>query len=399
MVTLLVVLCLILLVIVVIQIGRVSEMAGMIRGEEDVQLNSNFWNSRLGLVFMVLFLLGAIGSAIYYKNYMLGYGPHTAASIHGVSMDQLFNMTLFFTGIVFVVTQIVLFWFAYKYRGREGQKALYLSHDNRLELVWTAIPAVVMAILVVFGLNTWNEIMQEVDPDGDHIELEVTGYQFGWIARYPGEDGVFGAKDFTKIRGINPLGQVWEDPANHDDFHASEIVLPVNRQVKVRLAARDVLHSFFLPHFRVKMDCVPGTPTHFVFTPTMTTEEYRENLSQYAEYQVKEDPDDPNSRMLWETFNYELACAELCGTGHSSMRMIVRVVEEFEYRQWKESQSSYYLSTIRNTENDPFQGQSIDIDPIEGEEIGDAELLEDEEDIDSDQLSELAQEDELLEAE
>ncbi len=399
MVTLLVVLCLILLVIVVIQIGRVSEMAGMIRGEEDVQLNSNFWNSRLGLVFMVLFLLGTIGSAIYYKNYMLGYGPHTAASIHGVSMDQLFNMTLFFTGIVFVVTQIILFWFAYKYRGREGQKALYLSHDNRLELVWTAIPAVVMAILVVFGLNTWNEIMQEVDPDGDHIELEVTGYQFGWIARYPGEDGVFGAKDFTKIRGINPLGQVWEDPANHDDFHASEIVLPVNRQVKVRLAARDVLHSFFLPHFRVKMDCVPGTPTHFVFTPTMTTEEYRENLSQYAEYQVKEDPNDPNSRMLWETFNYELACAELCGTGHSSMRMIVRVVEEFEYRQWKESQSSYYLSTIRNTENDPFQGQSIDIDPIESEEIGEAEQPEDEEDIDSDQLSELAQEDELLEAE
>ncbi len=399
MVTLLVVLCLILLVIVVIQIGRVSEMAGMIRGEEDVQLNSNFWNSRLGLVFMVLFLLGTIGSAIYYKNYMLGYGPHTAASIHGVSMDQLFNMTLFFTGIVFVVTQIVLFWFAYKYRGREGQKALYLSHDNRLELVWTAIPAVVMAILVVFGLNTWNEIMQEVDPEGDHIELEVTGYQFGWIARYPGEDGVFGAKDYTKIRGINPLGQVWEDPANHDDFHASEIVLPVNRQVKVRLAARDVLHSFFLPHFRVKMDCVPGTPTHFVFTPTMTTEEYRENLSQYAEYQVKEDPDDPNSRMLWETFNYELACAELCGTGHSSMRMIVRVVEEFEYRQWKESQSSYYLSTIRNTENDPFKGQSIDIDPVEGDEIGEAETMEDEDDSEPDQLSELSEDDEISEAE
>ena len=364
MVLLLTFLCLVLLVIVVIQIGRVSEMAGLIRGEEDVQNDSNYWNSRMGMVFMVLFLFATIASAYYYKNYMLGYGPHEAASLHGVAMDQLFNVTLFFTGIVFVVTQIILFWFAYKYRGVEGRKALHISHDNRLELVWTAIPAVVMAILVIFGLNTWNEIMQDVDPDEDYVEFEMTGYQFGWIARYPGSDGVLGTRDYRQTSGINPLGQVWEDPANHDDIHANEIVLPVNRKVKVRLTARDVLHSFFLPHFRVKMDCVPGTPTFFVFTPTVTTEEYRQNLSRYPEYQVREDPDDPTSRMLWEAFNYELACAELCGTGHASMRMIVRVVEEHEYEQWLESQSSYYLTSIRGGDQDPFKGLEIEIDEV-----------------------------------
>lgn len=371
MIALLVLLCLILLVIVVIQIGRISEVAGMIRGEEDIERDSNYWNSRLGLVFMVLFLLASVGSAIYYKNYMLGYGPHEAASIHGVAMDQLFNMTLFFTGIVFIITQIILFWFAYKYRGVKGQRALHISHDNKLEVVWTAIPAVVMAILVVFGLNTWNEIMQDVDPDGNHIEIEMTAYQFGWIARYPGPDGVFGARDYQQITGRNPLGQVWEDPANHDDMHTNEIVLPVNRQVKFRLTARDVLHSFFLPHFRVKMDCVPGTPTFFVFTPTKTTEEYRRELSRYAEYQVREDPNDPTSPMLWETFNYELACAELCGTGHFSMRMIVRVVEEAEYEAWLENQTSYYLTSIRNTDFDPFKGMEIEID-----ELSDASEIE-----------------------
>lgn len=384
MVLLLTFLCLVLLVIVVIQIGRVSEMAGLIRGEEDVQNDSNYWNSRIGMVFMVLFLFATIASAYYYKNYMLGYGPHEAASLHGVAMDQLFNVTLFFTGIVFVVTQIILFWFAYKYRGVEGRKALHISHDNRLELVWTAIPAVVMAILVIFGLNTWNEIMQDVDPDEDYVEFEMTGYQFGWIARYPGPDGVLGTRDYRQTSGINPLGQVWEDPANHDDIHANEIVLPVNRKVKVRLTARDVLHSFFLPHFRVKMDCVPGTPTFFVFTPTVTTEEYRQNLSRYPEYQVREDPDDPTSRMLWETFNYELACAELCGTGHASMRMIVRVVEEHEYEQWLESQSSYYLTSIRGGDQDPFRGMEIEIEEADGvDDVGsiDSEELESTEEI------------------
>jgi cytochrome c oxidase subunit 2 len=374
MIVLLTFLCLVLLVIVVIQIGRVSEMAGLIRGEEDVQNDSNYWNSRLGMVFMVLFLVATIVSAYYYKNYMLGYGPHEAASIHGIAMDQLFNVTLFFTGVVFIITHIILFWFAYKYRGVEGSKALHISHDNRLELVWTAIPAVVMGILVIFGLNTWNDIMQDIGPDEEFVEFEMTGYQFGWIARYPGNDGVLGSRDFRQISGINPLGQVWEDPANHDDIHTNEIVLPVNKKVKVRLTARDVLHSFFLPHFRVKMDCVPGTPTFFVFTPTKTTVEYREELSKYPEYQVREDPNDPTSPMLWETFNYELACAELCGTGHASMRMIVRVVEEHEYNQWLEMQSSYYLSSIRGGQSDPFQGMDIEIDPI-GESGGETETI------------------------
>ena len=127
--------------------------------------------------------------------------------------------------------------------------------------------------------------------------------------------------------------------------------------MRVRILARDVLHDFYLPHFRVKMDAVPGLPTYFVFTPEKTTEQYRESLKQYPEYQVP-DPDDPE-KQLWETFNYELACAELCGTGHWSMRRLVRIVSEEEYEDWLAKQQPYYMSTIYNSANDPW--------PIDGE--------------------------------
>ncbi len=359
MVILLSVLILALLVIVIVQIGKVTELAAAIRGEEDAQRESDYWNSRLGVAFMVLFLAATIISAIYYKNWMLGFGPHEAASEHGISVDSMFAITLFFTGIVFVITHIALFWFAYKYRYNPNRKAIFNAHDNRLEIIWTIVPAIVMAVLVIYGLDAWNKVMSDVGPDEDFIELEATGMQFSWLLRYPGEDGELGARDYRKIDGTNPLGQVWEETANLDDFHPSDIVLPVDNKVRVRITARDVLHNFYLPHFRVKMDAVPGMPTYFVFTPTKTTEQYREELKKYPEYRVPEDPDDPDGPEKWETFDYELACAELCGNGHFSMKKTVRIVTEEEYQEWLKEQKSYYLSNIRNSENDPFAGELL----------------------------------------
>lgn len=347
---------LLLIIVVVVQIGKITELAAKIRGEEAVQIETNNRMGRYMLAFLIAFLALVVWSAIKFKNYMLGYGPHEAASAHGPELDSMFNWTLFFTGLVFVITHIALFYFAYKYKGREGVKAAFLPHDNKLEIIWTAVPAVVMCFLVIRGLVAWNEVMGDVGADDEYIEVEATGAQFLWYLRYPGPDGVLGERNYKLITGRNPLGQDWTDDANLDDFQPNDLVLPVGKKIRVRITARDVLHSFFLPHFRVKMDAVPGMPTYFVFTPTKTTEEYRKELSKYPEYQVPSDPNDPESEPLWKTFNYELACAELCGKGHFSMRKIVRIVTEEEYNAWLKEQQSYYLSNIRNTDEDPRKG-------------------------------------------
>lgn len=355
MTALLVLLCIGFITIIVIQVGKITELAGKIRGEKEMELNSNRRQGFYLFIFMIAFLVISSVSAYYYKNYFLGYGPNQAASAHGDSLDSLFSVTLFFTGIVFFATQILLFYYAYRYKAQKGTKAAFISHDNKLEIVWTVIPAVVMAFLVISGLDVWNEVMADVNEDEEYMEIEATGYQFAWALRYPGEDGKLGRKNFRLIKpGSNELGVDWDDEASLDDFLPDELVLPVNKQVRVRITARDVLHNFYLPHFRLKMDAIPGLPTYFVFTPTKTTEEYRQQLSEYAEYQVPADPEDPESPMLWEVFDYELACAELCGKGHWSMRKTVRIVSEEEYEQWLASQNAYYMQVIRGTEDDPY---------------------------------------------
>ncbi len=370
MTSLLVILCLILIAIVAVQIGKVTELASKIRGEEEVQEINNKRQANLSMVFMILFLVACIWSFFHYRNYMLGYGPHNAASAHGSTLDYMFNITLIITAIVFFITQVLLFYFAYKYRAEKGRKSLFMPHDNKLEVVWTVIPAVVMTFLVVGGLDAWNEVMADIPEDAkpvlsptsedEFLEVEAMGYQFAWNLRYPGEDGLLGSRDYRLISGNNTVGQDWTDEKNIDDFQASELVLPVNQTIRIRILARDVLHNFYLPHFRVKMDAVPGMPTYFVFKPVLTTEQYRQQLKGVPEYEVP-DPNQPDKK-LWETFNYELACAELCGKGHFSMRRVVRIVTQEEYEAWLAEQQSYYMSTIRGTEDDPRKDELLGIE-------------------------------------
>jgi len=363
---LIVILTIVLLAVIVVQIGKLSEIAAKIRGEEEVELQKNNKQGVWMVVFLIGFLIFCVYSAWLYKDRMLGYGPHEAASAHGGSLDGLFNMTLFFTGIVFVLTHIALFWFSYKYREDKSRIAYFFPHSTKLEIIWTVIPTFVLVFLVVKGLMVWNNAMADIGPDEDHIEIEATGYQFAWDLRYPGPDGKLGTKNFRLIdTGSNPLGQDWTDEKNIDDFQPSEIVLPVNKKVRVRITAKDVLHNFYLPHFRVKMDAVPGLPTYFVFTPIKTTEEYRQELRDYPEWQQPFDPESADSKMRWEEFNYELACAELCGTGHWSMRRVVRIVSEDEYEAWLTEQKSYFMSNIRNTDADPYRGQLLDVEILD----------------------------------
>ncbi len=363
MTTLIVLFCVFLITVVLVQIGKVYEMTSAIKGDMATMRDNSKWNGWLSVGFMVVFLVGVFWSAYAYKNVMMGYGPHQAASEHGGMLDSLFDVTLWITGIVFVLCHVALFWFAYKYQWREGKLAKFIPHDNRLEIWWTAIPAVVMTILVVRGLNAWNTVMSDVKPNEDYMEIEAVGQQFNWSIRYPGPDGKIGTRDYKLTTGGNQLGIDFTDPKSWDDITpGQELYLPVGKKIRVRIIAKDVLHNFDLPHFRVKMDAVPGMPTYFVFTPKTTTAEYRQQLRKYPEYNEPFDPAEPKGPKRWEKFDYELACAELCGKGHYSMRRVFKIVSQEEFDAWYKAQESFYLTQIRGKEDDPNKDKVLDVE-------------------------------------
>jgi cytochrome c oxidase subunit 2 len=183
------------------------------------------------------------------------------------------------------------------------------------------VPAIVLAVLVITGWMAWSDITQPAPKDS--VEVEIMGKQFNWTVRYGGKDGKIGKYDFTKIDATNTMGMDFaNDVANMDDFIPREIRIPKGKPVLLKIRARDVLHSVFLPHFRVKMDAVPGMPTSFWFVPTKTTAEMRAELN------------NPN-------FNYELACTEICGSGHFAMKMIVVVEEPADYEKWYAEQEPW----------------------------------------------------------
>ncbi|MCH2021461.1 MAG: cytochrome c oxidase subunit II [Saprospiraceae bacterium] len=348
--------CAILFTVFIVQVAKARELASIVRNDSAEQDEINKFQAGLGLVFLVSFMAICVWSFVHYIPTSMGWGPNIAASEHGPDVDYLFNLTLFFIFIVFVLTHIALFWFPWKFRGVQGKVGLYWAHNELLEIVWMVVPAVVMTFLVIGGLQAWNNIMLDFpedegytsvafpneDSEKEFIEIEATGSQFLWYLRYPGRDGKLGTKYFTQINSNNQLGQTWTDEKNMDDFLVNEIVLPVNKPVRVRITARDVLHNFYIRDMRVKMDAVPGMPTYFIFTPTVTTDSMRRRLSNEPEWQVPDKNDD--SKQRWETYKYELACAELCGKGHYSMKNIVTIVEEDEYLDWFDKQEGGKLN-------------------------------------------------------
>lgn len=311
-----------LIAIIVFQLSRSSELLKSLKGEEpnDLSYGSNRTQAILLVVFLVLGLVGALVGYLVYADRLMFPGG-MSASEHGANIDSMFLWTSIICGIAFLATQILLFFFAYKYRARKGHKAEHFSHDNKLEVIWTTIPAIVLTILVAMGIENWYKITDPAPADAQIVE--VIAEQFKWNVRYPGADADLGKRDFQLIDGFNSVGIDWEDENSHDDFLPNEIHLIVGKPVLFKLGAKDVLHSFYLPHFRLKMDCVPGIPTQFWMTPTTTTAEMRK---------IKNDPE----------FNYELACAELCGRGHWNMRYVVVVEEEAEYTEWLAAQTPYY---------------------------------------------------------
>ncbi|MGB3619229.1 MAG: cytochrome c oxidase subunit II [Catalinimonas sp.] len=305
----------ILVLTIVFLIFRVQTLVEVLRGSHKKRVgNSNRINA---LLFPLTFIAGMVGFVWFSFDAADKFLPE-AASTHGVKIDQMFWLTMGILVFVFILTHILLFYFPYRYQYRETRKALFYPDNNRLEIIWTAVPAVVLSLLVFTGWRVWTDVTAAVPEE--HVQLEIVGKQFNWMVRYPGRDGQLGKHNYKAIDATNQMGLDMTDKANFDDFPAREIHIPKGVPVEFKIRARDVLHSVFLPHFRQKMDAVPGMPTRFWFTPTKTTAEMREELGD-------------------QSFNYELACTEVCGRNHFAMRMIVVVDEPEDYEEWYASEA------------------------------------------------------------
>ncbi len=309
--------------VVTFQIAKASEYVSVLKGEEKSFRQNNRINAFLMIVFLVLGLAGAWWcNELFYNKTLLA---QPAASDHGEKIDFMLIITIAVTGVVFVLTQILLFWFAYKYQFSEKRTVYYFPHNNKLELIWTVVPAIFLTVLVGFGLFYWFKITGDAPKDAQIVE--ITGKQFNWMMRYPGKDNVLGRKNYrlTDASNGNALGVDWEDGASHDDIEATEMHLVVGKPVQLVINAQDVIHDVGLVHFRLKMDAVPGIPTTLWFTPLYTTAQMKEITGN-------------------KDFVYEISCDQMCGSGHYSMRGVIVVETQEEYDAWMASKKPQYVT-------------------------------------------------------
>ncbi|WP_178985986.1 cytochrome c oxidase subunit II [Winogradskyella helgolandensis] len=272
-----------------------------------------------------------------------------AASEHGVEVDNLMIISMVVIFIVQTITQFLLHYFAYKYKGEKGRKALFYADNNTLEFIWTVIPVIVLAGLIIYGLFTWNDIMN-VDEDEDPMVIELYAQQFKWTARYSGNDNVLGKANvrLIDIDRANTLGVDEDDPNAQDDVVVSELHLPVGQQVVFKMRSQDVLHSAYMPHFRAQMNCVPGMVTQFAFTPTVTTADMRQNPDMVEKVKNINDLrkeriveiEESGQELLYE-FDYLLLCNKICGKSHYNMQMKIIVETQEEFDAWMKEQKTF----------------------------------------------------------
>lgn len=373
-------------VITLAQLIRVLEITNKLKGKNDYEITDKENKNQAGLLFLFLFAYFAFFIWLLYE-----YGPlllPEAASVHGEKIDTLLNFNFLIIIIAFVITHILLFYFAFRYQRKKGVKADFVTHNNKLELVWTTFPAIVLAVIIIYGISTWNEITRD-EPE-DPLVIELYAQQFGWTARYAGEDGVLGKANYRLISPMNPLGlvtdktieekiaelnerkaeleaklaeavpdgKIAEDTKEeirsvqkhidkvlaykieakdrgkgftegYDDKQVKvEFHIPVDKPVKFLIRSQDVIHSAYMPHFRAQMNAVPGMVTNFYFTPNKTTEEMRA---------ITENPE----------FNYLLYCNKICGSAHYNMQMDIIVESEEDFNKWLNEQPEFYAEGVQ----------------------------------------------------
>jgi len=328
------------------QLVKIFDLAQVGASNQVANDKDNKINGYLMMGFLAFIYIITIVSFIYLGDLPL---VSNAAAEHGPGLDSLMIISMVIIFIVQTVTQFLLHYFAYKYKGEKGRKALFYADNNTLEVIWTSIPIVVLAGLIIYGLFTWNDIMT-IDTEDDPMVVELYAQQFNWKARYGGEDNVLGKANVRLIDldRANILGVDEVDPNAQDDVIVTELHLPVGRPILFKMRSQDVLHSAYMPHFRAQMNCVPGMVTQFSFTPTVTTEEMRLNPDivkkvkhiNELRQERKEEIEEAGQDVLYE-FDYLLLCNKICGKSHYNMQMKIIVETEEEFNAWMEQQKKF----------------------------------------------------------
>ena len=342
----------ILISISVWQIVKIFEVSNLGKKKDTSQIanyKDNDLHGKLMFAFLVFIYLVTIYSFVSYTKVLL---PESASE-HGYTYDRLLVISFITIFIVQTITQALLHYYTYKFRGIKGRKASFITHNNKLELVWTVIPAIVLFVLILYGMSTWSDIMN-FDEDEDALVVELYAAQWNWKARYSGDDNVLGdanVRFLNDFDGRNIVGIDSSDPNGLDDIVVTnEFHLPVDRKVIFKIRSQDVLHSAYMPHFRAQMNCVPGMITEFSFTPTKTTADMRMNpdvvdkvsrinkirYDNSQELIAKgEEPLEPYQ------FDYLLLCAKICGSSHYNMQMKIVVESEKDFNKWLNQQNTF----------------------------------------------------------
>tara|TARA_B100000401_G_scaffold44579_1_gene26231 strand:- start:4928 stop:5995 length:1068 start_codon:yes stop_codon:yes gene_type:complete len=341
---------LILISVAVWQLTKIFELSKPVKSEytEVADYKDNDINGKLMFLFLIFLYALTIFSFFKWGDVIL---PESA-SLEGEKTDTLLWFTFSVIFVVQTITQAFLYYFAFKYRGNKKRKAFFFPDSNLLEGVWTVIPAIALAGIILYGLMTWTEIMT-IEENDEALVVEIYAQQFNWKARYAGEDGVLGDANVRFLQdfgGKNLVGIDSTDPNGDDDIVVQELHLPVNRQVVFRIRSQDVLHSMYMPHFRAQMNAVPGMITQFAFTPNVTTTEMRlrkevvdkvikiNNIrfQKSQELTAKgEFPLDPYE------FDFLLLCNKVCGASHYNMQMKIVVETEEEFEDWLDEQITF----------------------------------------------------------
>ena len=264
------------------------------------------------MITAVLVVLVAIGSVAFHLLSPWWWTP--IASNWGF-IDTTIIITFWVTGIAFTLILLFIGYCVWRYRYQPNRKAEYEPENKKLEWWLTGLTAIGVIVMLAPGLLAWNQFITV--PDGAQ-EFEVMGQQWQWNFRLPGQDGVLGKSDNRNVTPDNPFGLDPNDPKGKDDIlvQADDLHLQLGKPVKLLLRSVDVLHDFYVPQFRGKMDMIPGMVTYFWFTPT-------------------------------KAGNFEILCAELCGTGHYAMRGNVVVEVESDYQKWLQDQQTFAQSLAK----------------------------------------------------
>jgi len=341
MTSLLILLVLVLIGVAIWQLTKIFDLTqlGVSKDTSEVANNDdNRINGYLMFAFVAFIYIFTIYGFLNWGDLVLA----TPASEHGVAYDNLMDISFTLIFIVQFITQFLLHFFTYKYRGRDGQKALYFADNNKLEAIWTIIPVIVLSGLIMYGLYTWNDIMY-FDEEEQVIYVELYAQQFNWEARYAGEDNTLGKANVRLIEGVNTLGVDLEDPASKDDKATKELHLPLGKKVVFKIRSQDVLHSAYMPHFRAQMNCVPGMVTQFVFVPSVTTADMRlDEKMALKVIKINKIRAEKSLKLVAEgkealepyAFDYLLLCNKICGASHYNMQMKIVVDTPEDFKKW-----------------------------------------------------------------